>query len=42
MKRVKLFQEWGKGIKEKDGGGELTIIYGKNFCKCHNVPSPQQ
>jgi hypothetical protein len=33
----------GKGIKEKDGGVNLTKIYcNKHFCKCHNVPPVQQ
>jgi hypothetical protein len=27
----------GGGIKENDGGDELTKIYCKHFCKCHNV-----
>jgi hypothetical protein len=37
---LKLFQEWGEGgIKENDGGGELTVKNWKKFCKCHNVPS---
>jgi hypothetical protein len=27
----------GGGIKEKDGGVNLTKIYCKNFCKCHKV-----
>jgi hypothetical protein len=29
-------------IKEKDGGVNSTMIYCKNFCKCHNVPLVQQ
>jgi hypothetical protein len=33
---VKLFQEWGRRIKENDGGGEFN---NKNFCKCHVYPS---
>jgi hypothetical protein len=28
----------GAGIKEND----VTTIYRKNFCKCHNVPPVQQ
>jgi hypothetical protein len=24
MRHMKLFQEWGKGIKENDGGGEFN------------------
>jgi hypothetical protein len=27
----------GEGIKENDGGVNSTMIYCKNFCKCHNV-----
>jgi hypothetical protein len=27
-----------RGIKENDGGVTSTMIYCKNFCKCHNVP----
>jgi hypothetical protein len=27
-----------EGIKENDGGVNSTMIYCKNFCKCHNVP----
>jgi hypothetical protein len=30
----------GMGIKENGGGEKSTVIYCKNFCKCHNVPSP--
>jgi hypothetical protein len=35
----------GEGIKGNGGGVNSTIIYliyYKNFCKCHNVPSAQQ
>jgi hypothetical protein len=39
---LKLIQEWGRGIKESDGGVNSTKIYSKNFCKCHNVPPAQQ
>jgi hypothetical protein len=48
---LKLFQEWGRGIKENDGGGEFSMIFliyykddifDKYFCKCHNVPLAQQ
>jgi hypothetical protein len=28
-----------RGIKEDDGGVNSTMIYSKNFHKCHNVPS---
>jgi hypothetical protein len=31
----------GGGIKENDGGVNSTMIYCKNFCKCHTV-SPKQ
>jgi hypothetical protein len=30
------------GGKENDGGVNLTKIYCKHFCKCHNVPPIQQ
>jgi hypothetical protein len=30
------------GIKENDGRVNSTMIYCKNFCKCHNVPPIQQ
>jgi hypothetical protein len=30
------------GIKENDEGVNLTLIYCKNFYKCHNVPPAQQ
>jgi hypothetical protein len=40
---LKLFQEWGyQGVKENDHGVNSTMIYCKNFCKCHNVPPVQQ
>jgi hypothetical protein len=29
-------------IKENDGGVNLTMIYCKNFCKCHSIPPIQQ
>jgi hypothetical protein len=32
----------GREIKENDRGVNSTIIYCKNFCKCHNVPLVQQ
>jgi hypothetical protein len=32
----------GEGIKKTDGGINLTKIYCKHFCKCHNVPPVQQ
>jgi hypothetical protein len=28
----------GRRIKENDGGISSTMVYYKNFCKCHNVP----
>jgi hypothetical protein len=31
-----------EGIKENDGRVNSTMIYYKNFCKCHNVPPVQQ
>jgi hypothetical protein len=42
MKMLKLFQEWGMRIKESDGGMNLTMIYCKNFCKCHNAGTGSQ
>jgi hypothetical protein len=32
----------GGGIRENDGGVNLTLIYCKNFYKCHNVLLVQQ
>jgi hypothetical protein len=32
----------GEGIKENDGGVNPTMIYCKNFGKCHNVQPAQQ
>jgi hypothetical protein len=32
----------GREIKENDRGGNSTMIYFKNFCKCHNVPPAQK
>jgi hypothetical protein len=29
--------KWGGWIKENDGRMDSTMIYYKNFCKCHNV-----
>jgi hypothetical protein len=40
---LKLFQEWGGRVKENDEGVNSSMIYSiycKNFCGCHNVPSP--
>jgi hypothetical protein len=31
-----------KGIKENDGGVNLTMIKCKNFCKCYNILPVQQ
>jgi hypothetical protein len=31
-----------KGIMENDRGVNSTMIYGKNFCKCHNILPVQQ
>jgi hypothetical protein len=28
-----------QGEKKENGGGVEFMIYCKNFCKCHNVPS---
>jgi hypothetical protein len=28
----------GEEINENDGGVNLTMIYCKNFGKCHNIP----
>jgi hypothetical protein len=39
----KVFQEWGRGVKENGEGVNSIAIYllsCKNFCKCHNVPPP--
>jgi hypothetical protein len=32
----------GRGIKEDDGGVNLTKIYCKHICKCHYVCPVQQ
>jgi hypothetical protein len=32
----------GKRIKGNDAGVNSTMIYCKNFCKCHNVAPVQQ
>jgi hypothetical protein len=38
---LKLFQEWeGKGVKENGRGVNSSMIYCKNFYKCHSVPPP--
>jgi hypothetical protein len=31
--------EW---TKENDGGVNSTMIYCKNFCKCHSIPPVQE
>jgi hypothetical protein len=36
---LKLFQEWGRGLKENDGEGEFCC---NNLGKCHNVSPVQQ
>jgi hypothetical protein len=38
MRPTEIFQEWGKMIE----GMNSTMIYCKNFCKCHIVPLVQQ
>jgi hypothetical protein len=38
---LKLFQEWGEGIKENDEGVNSTMIYCKNFCNYLSVPPIQ-
>jgi hypothetical protein len=43
MRPVEAVLEMGRGgIKETGGGVNLTMIYCKNFCNCHNVPPAQQ
>jgi hypothetical protein len=39
---LNYFENRGGEIKEKNGGGNLTKIYCKHVCKCHNVPPIQQ
>jgi hypothetical protein len=37
---LKLFQEWGRGMKENKEGANSRmtyLIYFKNVYKCHNV-----
>jgi hypothetical protein len=37
-KMMKLFQEWGEGgLRRMMEGVSSSLIYCKNFCKCHNV-----
>jgi hypothetical protein len=43
VETIPVFQEWAGVKKNGGGGGNLSIIYlihCKNFCKCHNVPTP--
>jgi hypothetical protein len=43
VRPVETIPETGRGeIKDNDRGVNSTMIYGKNFCKCHSVPSIQQ
>jgi hypothetical protein len=32
----------GWRLKENDGGVNSSMIYYKNFCKCHNAPHPAE
>jgi hypothetical protein len=41
MRSLKLFQEAGDGVKEKDRDVNLTKMYCKHFYNCHNVPPVQ-
>jgi hypothetical protein len=39
---VETFQECGRSMKESSEGldsSKIYLIYFKNFCKCHNVPT---
>jgi hypothetical protein len=38
MRPVETISRRGRKIKENDGGVNSTMIYCKNFYKCHNVP----
>jgi hypothetical protein len=42
MRPVETIPEVGGRIKKNDGRVNSTMIYYKNFCKCHNVPPLQQ
>jgi hypothetical protein len=42
MRPVEIILRMGEGTKENDEGVNLTKIYYKHFCDCHNVPSVQQ
>jgi hypothetical protein len=37
MRPVETVPGMGERGRENDEGGELTMIYCKDFCKCHNV-----
>jgi hypothetical protein len=41
MRPVETIPGMGERIKENDGGVNSTMIYCKNFCKCHNAPPVQ-
>jgi hypothetical protein len=38
MRPVETVLRAGGGIKENDGGDNLTKIYCMHLCKCHKVP----
>jgi hypothetical protein len=43
MRPIETIVRMGGGrIKENDGGVNLTKIYSKHLCKCHNVSPVQQ
>jgi hypothetical protein len=43
MRYVKTIPGMGEGdIRRMMEGVNSTLVYGKNFCKCHNVPPIQQ
>jgi hypothetical protein len=43
MRSVEIISGMGeRGVKENDGGMNSTMMYCKNFCKCHNVSPVQQ
>jgi hypothetical protein len=43
MRPAETVPGMGEGsIKENDGGDSPTMIYCKNFSKCHNVSQVQQ
>jgi hypothetical protein len=43
MRPVATIPEMGGGeLKENDEGVNSSMIYFKNFCKCHNVCPVQQ